>query len=444
MFGFGDDSSDDEGGAKEEEAQGQRKALEIDSVLEELRNRDARRRAQPPSAPAPSGRSNNVFVGHIHPDVDETMLLRDFGEIGDVASVKIVWPRTQEERARGHNNGFVAFMTPEGAERALHRMASKRYFGMHVRLDWGKAVPVPPVPLYAAPASQQTPEATADQPPPPPPPLPLPPSEADVKTVVTPPDPEVAFRCDLLAHYVALHGLSFEEAVRKQERNNELFAFIDDPASPDHAYYRWRIYAYCQGDDGRTWRTEAFRMINGDALWVPPPLPTTAPRPAAIEPPRRVGRALTEAEAEELRAALGSLSLQRLSVRRAMAACLDASEASEAVVDMLCEPFDDQADGKWARTPPVDLIARFYVINDVLYNTGPAVEAGLARGASAYRSLIQDRLGAAMRTFKAALQTVGRLSAEEMRGKVLVCLRAWATRGIFSEDFLKELRKSLM
>lgn len=35
---------------------------------------------------------------------------------GDLYSVKIMWPRTAEERARGRNTGFVCFMTRDDAQ----------------------------------------------------------------------------------------------------------------------------------------------------------------------------------------------------------------------------------------------------------------------------------------------------------------------------------------
>lgn len=49
----------------------------------------------------------------------EEMLCKEFGKYGPLASVKIMWPRTEEERTRVTNRGFVAFMTRKDAERAL-------------------------------------------------------------------------------------------------------------------------------------------------------------------------------------------------------------------------------------------------------------------------------------------------------------------------------------
>ena len=45
-----------------------------------------------------------------------------FGKYGPLASVKIMWPRTEEERQRGANCGFVAFMIRRDAELALKEL----------------------------------------------------------------------------------------------------------------------------------------------------------------------------------------------------------------------------------------------------------------------------------------------------------------------------------
>lgn len=51
--------------------------------------------------------------------MNEEMLCKEFGKYGPLASVKIMWPRTEEERCRTSNRAFVAFMTRKDAERAL-------------------------------------------------------------------------------------------------------------------------------------------------------------------------------------------------------------------------------------------------------------------------------------------------------------------------------------
>ena len=51
--------------------------------------------------------------------MSEQQLCEIFGKFGPLASVKIMWPRSEEERQRGRNCGFVAFMNRKDGERAL-------------------------------------------------------------------------------------------------------------------------------------------------------------------------------------------------------------------------------------------------------------------------------------------------------------------------------------
>lgn len=45
-----------------------------------------------------------------------------FGRFGPLASIKIMWPRSVEEIARGRNCGFVAYMSRRDGERALRHL----------------------------------------------------------------------------------------------------------------------------------------------------------------------------------------------------------------------------------------------------------------------------------------------------------------------------------
>ena len=54
--------------------------------------------------------------------MNEEMLCQTFGKFGPLASVKVMWPRTEEERARNKNCGFVAYMKRKDADKALDTM----------------------------------------------------------------------------------------------------------------------------------------------------------------------------------------------------------------------------------------------------------------------------------------------------------------------------------
>ena len=54
--------------------------------------------------------------------VTELALLTEFGKFGDIGSVKVMWPRTEEERARARNCGFVNFMKRSSAAKCLEAL----------------------------------------------------------------------------------------------------------------------------------------------------------------------------------------------------------------------------------------------------------------------------------------------------------------------------------
>lgn len=69
--------------------------------------------------------------------VDENFLLRTFGRFGPIASVKIMWPRTEEERRRQRNCGFVAFMNRGEAQAAKDEMqGDKNTFLLFIASFW--------------------------------------------------------------------------------------------------------------------------------------------------------------------------------------------------------------------------------------------------------------------------------------------------------------------
>ena len=59
------------------------------------------------------------FLSSFFIQMTEMQLCEIFGKYGPLASVKVMWPRTEEEKSRGRNCGFVAYMNRKDGERAL-------------------------------------------------------------------------------------------------------------------------------------------------------------------------------------------------------------------------------------------------------------------------------------------------------------------------------------
>jgi U2-associated protein SR140 len=82
----------------------------------------------------------NLYVGNLSPDVTEEMLTRVFSSYGEIESVKVMWPRTEEERKRRRNCGFVKFYKYEAAYLAKEALIEKPLLGMSMKINWGKGI----------------------------------------------------------------------------------------------------------------------------------------------------------------------------------------------------------------------------------------------------------------------------------------------------------------
>ena len=159
-------------------------------------------------------------------------------------------------------------------ERALAALVGKNIDGFEMRLGWGKPVPIPLQPIYIPPALLKYTT--------PPPPTGLPfncqpdPRDKDkwglaagnikVPTdpkqlkkyekmlaratvkVVIPSDRSILSLINRLIEFVIREGPIFEATIMNQEMNNPQFKFLFENNSPEHVYYRWRLYSLLQGD----------------------------------------------------------------------------------------------------------------------------------------------------------------------------------------------------
>ncbi|GFH30523.1 uncharacterized protein HaLaN_29395, partial [Haematococcus lacustris] len=95
--------------------------------------------------------TTNLYIGNMAADVDEQVLLKEFGRFGAIGSVKVMWPRDEEQRRKGRNCGFVAFMKRDDAARAIQAMDGVLLHDLELRIGWGKAINLPARPIWAGP-----------------------------------------------------------------------------------------------------------------------------------------------------------------------------------------------------------------------------------------------------------------------------------------------------
>lgn len=87
--------------------------------------------------------------------MSEASIMELFGRYGPLASVKIMYPRSDEEKSRGTNCGFVAYMSRKDAERAMHELNGTQLDSITMRMSWGRAVHIPPQPVYIPPSLRE-------------------------------------------------------------------------------------------------------------------------------------------------------------------------------------------------------------------------------------------------------------------------------------------------
>uniref|UniRef100_A0A669F421 U2 snRNP-associated SURP motif-containing protein n=1 Tax=Oreochromis niloticus TaxID=8128 RepID=A0A669F421_ORENI len=400
--------------------------------------------------------TTNLYLGNINPQMNEEMLCQEFGRYGPLASVKIMWPRTDEERARERNCGFVAFMNRRDAERALKNLNGKMIMNFEMKLGWGKGVPIPPHPIYIPPSMM---EHTL---PPPPSGLPfnaqprerlknpnaplLPPpknkeefdktlSQAIVKVVI-PTERNLLSLIHRMIEFVVREGPMFEAMIMNREINNPMYRFLFENQSPAHVYYRWKLYSILQGESPAKWRTDDFRMFKNGSLWRPPPLnpylhgPYDDGEEEEDEEEANKKGCLKEEERDKLEEMLRGLTPRRADIAEAMLFCLSHAEAAEEIVECITESLSI------LKTPLPKKIARLYLVSDVLYNSSAKVA-----NASYYRKYFETKLCQIFADLNATYKTIqGHLQSENFKQRVMSCFRAWEDWAVYPDPFLIKLQ----
>ncbi|KAK8553623.1 hypothetical protein V6N13_062420 [Hibiscus sabdariffa] len=374
--------------------------------------------------------TTNLYVGNLSPKVDENFLLRTFGRFGPIASVKIMWPRTEDERRRQRNCGFVAFMNRADGQAAKDEMQGVIVYEYELKIGWGKSVALPSQALPAPPPGQMAirskegssvilsgpsgptvtsvPNQNSE--------LVLTPKVPDIM-VTTPEDGHIRHVVDTMALYVLDGGCDFEQAIMERGRGNPLFNFLFELGSKEHTYYVWRLYSFAQSDTLQRWRTEPFIMITGSGRWIPPPLPAAkssehekdssatyaAGRSRRVDPERT----LTDPQRDEFEDMLRALTLERSRIKEAMGFALDNADAAGEVVEVLTDA-------------PV-------------------------KNASAYRTKFEATLPDIMESFNDLYRSVtGRITAEALKERVLKVVQAWSNWFLFSDAYMNGLRATFL
>lgn len=270
-------------------------------------------------------------------------------------------------------------------------------------------------------------------------------------------------RCiSTVADFVARDGSALEKVLMSREAGNPRFDFLF-PHGRDHEYYKWRVYAFCQGDH-RGVRMAPFSMLEGGCLWVPPlpPTPPSTEDATAVESSAREvagggrcrtdgGAVLNAAELTEAHQLFrAELCASRSAICRAMAFCFEKTSAAHHVASLLQGLFtmEDAASGVMdtsqrgnCKVSVETLVSRLYLLSDVLFNSQ---QPGI-KHAFLYRSAIESMapgVFSALGSYSRNQQARGRrwTAHHKLATAVHVVLQAWSSWNVYPPAFLQELQ----
>ncbi|KAH0923403.1 hypothetical protein HID58_023421 [Brassica napus] len=428
------------------------KTRNIDHFMEELKREQEMRERRNQDRDRQGDISPSSRFDELADEFDPTGRLGSFDDgdphttnlFGPIASVKIMWPRTDEEKRRQRNCGFVSFMHRADGQAAEDEMQGIIMYEYELKIGWGKAVSLPSQALPAPPpghmairrlqldfSGQSGPPITVptqnSE-------LVLTPNVQDI-TVVSPENEHLRHVIDTLAIYVLDGECAFEQAIMERGRGSPLFNFLFKLVSIEHTYYVWRLYSFAQGDTLQRWRTEP---------WIPPPLPVTkslehdkeSTDTYAAGRSRReeVERTLTDPQRDEFEDMLRALTLERSQIKEAIGFALDNADAAEEVVEVLTESLTLK------ETSIPTKVARLLLVSDILHNSSVPV-----KNASAYRTKFEAALPDIMESFNDLYRSItGRITAEALKERVLKVLQVWADWFLFSDAYIYGLRATFL
>lgn len=432
--------------------------------------------------------STNIYLGNLAPALSDSELTKLFGKFGPLASVKIMYPRTDEEKSRNKNCGFVAFMSRADGERAMAALLGQPIKEYEMRMSWGKPVGLPLQPIYVPPAlikyitpppqsglpfNTQPQGSDADRwglsaiSNKNPRPFDIPEdskgkkrfngmlSRAVIKVVI-PADRTQLCLINRMVEFVIREGPIFEATIMNRELNNPQFKFLFENQSPEHIYYRWRLFSILQGDTKDRWKTADFCMFKGGSVWRPPipnlfttgmPLELLGPDGASVDPEETISKPapppkapvvilpgkkpLTDSQRDALETTLRSLQPERNAIAESMVWCIEQAGCAEEVVECLAESLSI------LETPVVKKIARMFLISDILHN---CTVKGIPN-VSFYRTAFQTKLPDMFGDLNAShTHMEDRRQAEAFKQRVMLCFSAWEDWHLYPMDFLIKLQ----
>ncbi|EDO08409.1 hypothetical protein BBOV_III008490 [Babesia bovis T2Bo] len=262
---------------------------------------------------------------------------------------------------------------------------------------------------------------------------------SDTVDVCMPMNPAKRAVIDLTARYVAEIGADYEYLLISNEKRDGLFSFLHDRCSPEHVYYRWKVYSLLQNDTDSKWRTDGFCVITDGLVWYPPtdltqprvPDPLLGIDPASLSQNGKTP--MQQSELRKLESILSNATTIRGYIADAMMFMINHGESAVQVTDCLVEYIMKDS-------PTVDTkISRLYILSDVLYNTSASHQFGWI-----YRLTFEKKIPEVFAHIREYIKSsTSKIAVQELISCVERILNAWHQWDAYPQEYLYGLESML-
>ncbi|CDU85247.1 U2 snRNP-associated SURP motif-containing protein, putative [Plasmodium yoelii] len=361
----------------------------------------------------------NLYLGNLSAEVTEEYLCQRFGKFGKVSSVKIMYPRKEEDKKKGRISGFVCFENKEDAENAKDALDGVEMFGKPVIIGWSKAIP-----KILSLNKNEYKNSHFDK------------NKSSFNTsnkriqIILPEDKKVKRIIDLLAKYVTEEGYAFEEIIKKNEKDNPMFNFIFN-TSDLHYYYKWRVFSFAQGDSYRNWRVDSFQMYENSYVYIPPVPKNKKDNVPRINKKMKNKKCdMDEKKKSKLISIINNLSKKRVSICRAMIFCTRHSDFSFDIVKIISSYLTDL---KYDLLKKINLV---YLLSDILYNCSNQFFSSWP-----YRKHMEEALPRIFYYFRKHIKKCdSKIKAKLFSDSIMSIFNMWDTWAIYTIVFMNGLK----
>ncbi|VWU50735.1 U2 snRNP-associated SURP motif-containing protein, putative [Hepatocystis sp. ex Piliocolobus tephrosceles] len=378
--------------------------------------------------PSRTEKISNLYLGNLSPEVTEEYLCQKFGKFGKVNSVKIMYPRKDEDKKKARICGFVCFENRSDAENAKEALDGVEMFGNIVRIGWSKTIP-----KISTNNKNENSNTIFDK------------SNyttnnninsyndnSNKKIVINlPEDKKIKRIIDLLAKYVTEEGYTFEETIKQKEVANPLFSFLFN-TSDLYYYYKWRVFSYAQGDSYKNWRADPFQMFENSYVYIPP-VPQNKKSKILKNKEKTKNKKnskMNEKTKNKLIHILSNLNKKRVSICRAMIFCTRHSDFSCDIVNVISNFLIDL---KYDLLKKINLL---YLLSDILYNCSNQFYSSWS-----YRKHMEEQLPRIFYYFRKNLKNCdSKIKAKIFADSIINIFHMWDVWAIYNSTFMNGLK----